>query len=62
VIELSEADHITTAATAIAVEKVFVRVHQEAGIVVFMQRAQPHPSATAEAPRRLPIMRLQIAH
>jgi hypothetical protein len=30
--------------------------------VVSMQRAQPHPSATAEGPRRLPIMSLQIAH
>jgi hypothetical protein len=27
-----------------------------------MQRAQPHPSATAERPRRAPIVRLQIAH
>jgi hypothetical protein len=31
-------------------------------VVVFMQRAQPHPSAATEGPRRLPIMRLQIAH
>src|SRR5260370_5402759 len=27
-----------------------------------MQRAQAHPSATAEPPRRVPIMRLQITH
>src|ERR1019366_8542544 len=27
-----------------------------------MQRAQPHPSAGTEGPRRLPIMGLQIAH
>ena len=30
--------------------------------MISMQRAQPHPSATAEGPRRVPIMRLQIAH
>ena len=30
--------------------------------MVSMQRAQSHPSATAERPRRVPIMRLQIAH
>jgi len=27
-----------------------------------VQRAQPHPAAPAERPRRLPIMRLQITH
>jgi hypothetical protein len=62
VIELGEADHITAAATAVAVEKVFVGIYQEARLVVSMQRAQPHPSAATEWPRRLPIMRLQIAH
>ena len=30
--------------------------------MISMQRAQPHPSATAERPCRLPIMRLQITH
>src|ERR1019366_8198139 len=52
----------TAAATAVAVEKVFVGIHQEAWFVISMQRTQPHPSATAERPRRAPIMRLQIAH
>jgi hypothetical protein len=52
VIELGEANHVPAAATAVAVEQVFVGVHQEAWFVIFMQRAQPHPSATAEWPRR----------
>ena len=62
VIEFGEANHVPAAATAVAVEKVFVGIHQEAWFVISMQRAQPHPSATAEWPRRVPIMRLQIAH
>jgi hypothetical protein len=61
-IELRKANHVPAAATAVAVEKVFVGIHQEAWLVVFMQRAQPHPSAATEGPRRVPILRLQIAH
>jgi hypothetical protein len=60
VIEFSEANHVSTTATAVAVKKVVVGIHQEAWLVVSMQRAQPHPSATAEWPRRVPILRLQI--
>ena len=37
-------------------------IHEEAWLVIFMQRTQPHPSATAEWPRRAPILRVQIAH
>ena len=61
-IEFREANHVSAAATAVAVEEIFVGVHQEAWFVVSMQRAEPHPSAAAEWPRRAPIMRLQIAH
>ena len=61
-IEFREANHVPAAATAVAVEEVFVGIHQEAWFVISMQRAQPHPSAAAEWPRRVPIMRLQIAH
>jgi hypothetical protein len=60
VMEFGEANHISTAAAAIAEEKLFVGVHQEAWFVVSVQRAQPHPSAAAERPCGLPIMRLQI--
>src|SRR5215813_15288641 len=62
VVEFGEANHISTAAAAIAEEKVFVWVYQEAWFVVLVQRAQPHPAASAERPRGLPIMRLQITH
>ena len=61
-IELSEANHVPAAATAVAVEEIFVGIHQETRFVIFMQRTEPHPSATAEWPRGVPIMRLQIAH
>ncbi len=61
-IEFSEANHVTAAATAVTVEEAFVVIHQEAWLVISMQRAQPHPSATAEWPRRAPILRVQIAH
>src|ERR1039457_5250168 len=62
VIELREANHVPAAATAVAVEKIFGGIHQEAWLAISMQRAQPHPSATAEWPCRVPIMRLQITH
>ena len=61
-IEFGEANHVPAAAAAIAVEEVFVGVHQEAWLVISVQRAQPHQSTAAEGPRRLPIMSLQIAH
>ena len=61
-IEFCEANHIPTAATAVAVEEIFVGIHQETWLVISVQRAQPHPSAGTEGPRRLPIMGLQIAH
>ena len=61
-IELREANHIPAAATAVAIEEVFVGIHQEAWFVIFVQRAQSHPSAATEWPCRVPIMRLQIAH
>src|ERR1017187_4863524 len=51
-----------TSSTAVAVEEVFVGIHQEAWLVISMHRAQPPPSAGTEGPRRLPIMGLQIAH
>src|ERR1035438_2501358 len=62
VIELREANYVTAASTAIAVEEILVGIHQEAWFAVAMERAQPYPSTTAERPRRLPIMRLQIVH
>jgi hypothetical protein len=62
VIEFREANYVTAAATAVTVEEVFVGIHQEAWVVISMQRAQPHPSAAAERPRRAPILRMQIAH
>src|SRR5260370_5923345 len=46
VIDLSEADHIPTAATAVAVEEVFVGIHQEAWFVVSVQGAQAHPECS----------------
>ncbi len=62
VIELGKANHVTAAATAVAIEEAFVVIDQEAWFVISMQRAQPHPPATAERPRRAPILRLQVAH
>ena len=62
VVEFGEANHVTAAATAITVEEAFVVIHQEAWVVISMQRAQPHPSSAAERPRRAPILRMQIAH
>src|SRR2546425_8952919 len=47
-IYLSKANHVPTAATTETVEKILVGIDQEAWFVIFMQRAQPHPSATAE--------------
>ena len=41
VIEFGEANHIAAAATAVAVEEIFVGIHQETRFVIFMQRAEP---------------------
>ena len=62
VIEFRKANHVPAAATAVAVEEIFVGIHQEARFVILMQWTEPHPSATAKWPCRGPIMRLQIAH
>ena len=59
-VEFDEANHVATATTAIAVEQVFVGVHEKARLMVGVQRTKPHQSAEAEGPRRLPIVRLQI--
>src|SRR5947209_19001750 len=60
VIQLGEADHIAATSTAIAVEQVLVRVEKETRFAISMQRAQPHESATSDAPDRLPILPLYI--
>jgi hypothetical protein len=39
VIEFREANHVPAAATAVAVEEVFVGIHHEAWLVIPMQRA-----------------------
>jgi len=56
--EFREANHVAAAATAVTVEESLVVIHQEAWVVIPMQRA----SATAQWPRRAPILRVQIAH
>ena len=62
VIELREANHVPAAATAVAVEEIFVGIHQETRFVIFMQRTEPHPSAAAEWPHRAPIFEHTIAN
>jgi hypothetical protein len=42
VIELGKADDIAAAATAVAVEQILAGIHQEAWLVIVVQRAQPH--------------------
>ena len=49
-VQFSEANHVTAAATAIAVEQALVGVHQKAGLVIGVQRTQPQPAATARVP------------
>lgn len=58
VIELGETNHIAATPAAIAIEQVLVAIYQETGLVIGVQRAQPHPPATAEHAGRLPILRL----
>ena len=43
VIEFGKANHVAAAATAVAVEQVFVGVHQKARLVIGVQRTQSHP-------------------
>ena len=59
-IDLGKANHIAAAATAVAVEQVLAGIHQEAGLVIVVQRAQPHPSIAAESPKRPPMVCFQV--
>src|SRR5215467_2766312 len=61
-IKLSEADDISAVPAPVTVEKVMVRIDQEAGIVILVQGAQSHPAAAGEGPLRAPILRFQIRH
>ena len=60
VVEFGEANHITAATTAVAVEKVPAGIHQKAGLMIGMKGTQPHPPAAAQSPGRPPILSLQI--
>src|SRR4051794_28055792 len=62
VIEFGKANHITAAATAVAVEQAFVRIHHEAWLAIDVQRAQSHPPAAIELPCWPPILCLEIVH
>src|SRR5215471_7849441 len=61
-IKLSEANDISAVPAPVTVEKVMVRIDQEAGIVILVQGAQSHPAAAGEGPLRAPILRFQIRH
>jgi hypothetical protein len=57
-VKLDEADHVAAAAATIAVEQVFVRVHQKARFVIGMQWTKSHEAPAGDAPDWLPIMGL----
>ena len=59
-INLGKANHVSATSTAVAVEQAFARIDHEAGVMILMQRAQPHPPAAAELPHGPPIMCLEI--
>jgi hypothetical protein len=56
VVELGEADHIAATTAAVAEEEILVGVHQKAGLVVGVQRAQPQEATEANGPGLLPIV------
>ena len=59
-VEFGEADHVASGSTAVAIEQILGGIHEKAGFVILVKRAQPHPSAAAQLPRRPPIMCLEI--
>jgi hypothetical protein len=59
-IVLDKANHVTATATAVAIEQALRGIHQEAGFVIAVQRAQSYQSTPAQLSGRLPIMCLQI--
>jgi hypothetical protein len=59
-IEFDEADDVAAATTAVAVEEILLRVHQQAGFVIWVQRTQPQEAAEADGPGLLPTMCLEI--
>jgi hypothetical protein len=60
VVEFDEANNIAAAAAAIAVEQVLDRIHQETGLVLEVQWAQPHEPPAGDAPGGFPILCLQV--
>src|SRR5216684_4059806 len=59
-VEFDEANEIAATSAAIAVEKILGRVHQEAGLVIGVQRTQSHQSPAGDAADGFPILRLQV--
>src|ERR1035438_8514773 len=59
-IEFGEADDVAAATAAVAVEEILLRVHQQAGFVVRVQRTQSQEAAEADGPGLLPTMCLEI--
>ena len=58
--QFGEANHVAAAATVVAIEQILISVHQKAGFVIVVERAQPYPSAAAEPPGGSPIVRLTV--
>src|SRR6478736_1406436 len=59
-IEFDKTEDVSAASTAIAIEQAFVCIHQKAGLAVWVQRTQSHPSVSGELSNRPPILSLQI--
>src|SRR6266852_8982383 len=59
-VEFDEANEIAATSAAIAVEEVLGRVHQKAGLLFRVQRAQSHEPPAGDAPDGFPVLRLQI--
>lgn len=60
VIQFGEANHVAAATAAVTVEQVLVGIHQKTGLMIFVQRAQSHESATVQLSSRPPILGLEI--
>jgi hypothetical protein len=55
-VEFDEANEIAATSAAIAVEEIFGGVHQKAGLLFGVQRAQSHEPPAGDAPGGFPIL------
>ena len=59
-IELNKTDDVAPTAAAVAIKQTLAGIQEKAGLVVGVERTQPHPSIPRQPAAGVPILRPQI--